>query len=106
MTSSDPSLQLEERTSPCLWILLGISPASSVVGEDKSITPEAKIRKEKTRGTRGSVSLASSEFHPSVSVLTHDKTGWPFKKKKKKAPGLDLFSQNNQITRGTQLALN
>ncbi|KAK4826595.1 hypothetical protein QYF61_010357 [Mycteria americana] len=40
--SSDPYLQLEERTSPCLWKRLARSPALSVLGENWSLTPEAK----------------------------------------------------------------
>lgn len=93
MTSSDPSLQLEERTSPCLWVLLGSSPSLSVLREDQSIIPEAKVRKERTRDTRGSVSLASLEFHPSFSVLTHDKAGWPFKRKNKTSWSCFIFSE-------------
>lgn len=58
----------------------GEKSCSFCTGENWSVNPEAKVRKERTRGSLGSISLASPEFHSAVSVLTCNKGDWPFKK--------------------------
>lgn len=103
--SSDPSLQLEERTSPCLWKLLDRSPAFCA-GREPERNSRGQDQDGEDQGHQGIFRISfSGQPRISPSIFCADpRQRWLVLLKK--TPSLDLVSQSNQTTPGTWLALN